>query len=111
VFVLTHHPREAIRFANGTEFRFVDGSPQEVLAMAQAAADGQDVRLGGGPSSIREFLQADLVDFMHLAVVPIVLGEGVSLWDGLAEVQERFTVETVTSPSGLTHQFWNRDRT
>ncbi|TCK20156.1 dihydrofolate reductase family protein [Pseudonocardia endophytica] len=108
VFVMTHHPRPQIDFADGTSFRFVGGTPQEVLRMAQDAADGQDVRLGGGPSSIRQFLEADLVDFMHLVVVPITLGRGVSLWEGLGDVADRFTVESITSPSGLTHQLWNR---
>ncbi len=108
VFVMTHHPRPSMEFANGTSFHFVDGSPAEVLRLAQEAADGGDVRIGGGPSTVRQFLQDDLIDFMHVAVVPITLGRGVSLWEGLAGLEERFVVETVTSPSGVTHQFWNR---
>jgi dihydrofolate reductase len=108
VFVMTHHPRPQIDFANGTSFRFVEGSAKEVLDMAREAAGGRDVRLGGGPSSIRQFLEADLVDVMHLVVVPITLGRGESLWTGLDGIEERFTVESVTSPSGLVHQFWNR---
>jgi dihydrofolate reductase len=110
VFVLTHHPRPAIEFDNGTSFRFVDATPEEALRLAREAADGGDVRIGGGPSTVRQFLRADLVDFMHLVIVPIVLGRGASLWDGLPGVQDRFTVETVASPSGITHQFWNRRR-
>ncbi|WP_245644581.1 dihydrofolate reductase family protein [Nocardioides jensenii] len=66
VFVLTHHPRPSIDFANGTSFRFVGGTPHEVLREAQAAADGLDVRIGGGPSTVRQFLAAGLIDFMHL---------------------------------------------
>jgi dihydrofolate reductase len=66
------------------------------------------VRIGGGPSTVNAFLQADLVDFMHLVVVPIVLGTGVRVWDGLAGLEERFSVESVTTGSGLTHQLWNR---
>jgi dihydrofolate reductase len=108
VFVLTHHPRPTIEFANGTDFRFVDATPQEALGLAQEAAKGGDVRIGGGPSTVRQFLQADLIDFMHLMVVPITLGRGVSLWDGTSGVDDRFTIETTTSPSGVTHQLWNR---
>jgi dihydrofolate reductase len=57
---------------------------------------------------VRQFLQADLIDFMHLVIVPITLGRGVSLWEGSSGVEDRFTVESVTSPSGLTHQLWNK---
>ncbi len=108
VFVMTHHERPPIEFANGTSFHFVSGSPKEVLRLAQGAADGRDVRLGGGPTTVRQFLQADLVDFMHLVIVPVVLGHGVALWDGLGDLRGRFVVESVATPSGLTHQFFNR---
>lgn len=109
---MSHHPHATIDFPNGTSFRFVDGTPHEVLRLALDAADGRDVRIGGGPSTVRQFLQADLVDFMHLIIVPITLGRGVSLWEGLGGTEDRFQVESVTSPSGLTHQFWNKtDRT
>jgi len=108
VFVMTHHARAPITFANGTSFHFVDGSPQDVLRMAQDAAGGRDVRLGGGPSTLRQFLAADLLDFLHLAVVPITLGGGAPLWQGLDGIEDRFSIESVSSPSGLTHQLWNR---
>lgn len=108
VFVLTHYPCESIEFANGTSFHFIDATPEEALRTAQEAAGGLDVRLGGGPTSVREFLRADLVDFLHVAIVPVVLGGGVRLWDDLAGLEERFTVETIGSASGLTHQLWNR---
>ncbi|MBN9800645.1 MULTISPECIES: dihydrofolate reductase family protein [Pseudonocardia] len=108
VFVMTHHPRPPIEFANGTSFHFVDGSAQEVLTVAQKAAGDLDVRLGGGPSTIRQFLDADLVDVMHVVILPIVLGRGLSPWEGLNGVEDRFTVESVASPSGRIHQFWNR---
>lgn len=111
VFVMTHHARPPIHFDNGTSFHFVDASPEEALEQARRAADGQDVRLGGGPSTIRQFLQADLVDFMHLVTVPLVLGSGVSLWEGLAGVHERFEIAFVAAPSGQVHQFWNRKTT
>jgi dihydrofolate reductase len=86
----------------------VDGPPHEVLRLAQEAAEGRDVRIGGGPSTVRQFLQADLVDFMHLVTVPITLGRGVSPWEGLSGIEDRFTVESVTSSSGLTHHLWNK---
>lgn len=111
VFVMTHYPRSPIEFANGTSFHFVDASPHDVLRLARQAANGRDVRLGGGPSTVRQFLEADLVDFLHLVIVPVILGSGVPLWKGLSDVEDRFTVETVTTPSGLTHQFWNRRAT
>ena len=108
VFVMTPHPRSPIEFANGTTFHFVDAPPREVLRLARQAANGHDVRLGGGPSTVRQCLEADLVDFLHLVVVPVVLGSGVSLWEGLGDVEDRFTVESIASPSGLVHQLWNR---
>ena len=58
---------------------------------------------------MRQFLQAGLVDFMHLVIVPVTLGRGVSLWEGSSGLEDRFTVESVTSPSGLTHQLWNKN--
>lgn len=108
VFVLSHHPHPTIEFPNGTVFNFVDATPQEALGLARQAAKGGDVRIGGGPSTVRQFLRADLIDFMHLMVVPITLGRGVSLWDGTSGVDDRFTIETTTSPSGVTHHLWNR---
>ncbi|WP_161896638.1 dihydrofolate reductase family protein [Gordonia spumicola] len=108
VVVLTHHARETLTFENGTSFHFVDASPADALALARELADGGDIRLGGGPSSVRQFLDADLVDFMHLVTVPIVLGSGVSIFDGGRDVHERFDIESVTTGSGVTHQFWNR---
>lgn len=110
VFVLTHYPRESLEFANGTSFHFVDASPQEALRLAQEAAGGADVRIGGGPSTVRAFLEADLVDFLHLAIVPVVLGTGVRIWDDLWGMEDRFNVETVSTSSGVTHQLWNRVR-
>jgi dihydrofolate reductase len=108
VFVLSHHPRPTIEFANGTSFHFVDGAPKDVLRRAQEAAGGLDVRIGGGPSTVRQFVQAGLVDFMHLVIVPITLGRGVSLWEGTSGVEADFTIESIGSPSGLIHQLWNR---
>src|SRR6184192_731828 len=103
VFVLTHHPRPSVQMNGGTTFDFLDASPAQALAQArQAAADG-DVRIGGGPSTIREFLAAGLIDYAHIVVVPIVLGRGERLWDGLEALEDRFQIEAVNSPSGVTH--------
>ncbi|MGH3654349.1 dihydrofolate reductase family protein [Glutamicibacter sp.] len=108
VFILTHYPRESIQFENGTSFHFVDAAPGQALSMAIQAADGLDVRIGGGPATVREFLEADLIDFLHVVIVPVVLGTGVRLWEGLSGAEQRFTVESIGSVSGLTHQLWNR---
>ena len=103
VFVLTHYPRPSIELDGGTTFHFIDASPAEALATAREAAGGLDVRIGGGPSTIRQFLAADLIDHIHIAVVPILLGRGEPLWTGLERIEQRFHVESVSSPSGVTH--------
>ncbi|MFW5468648.1 dihydrofolate reductase family protein [Knoellia sp. CPCC 206435] len=109
VFVLTYHPRPPLEMEGGTTFHFVDGTPEEVLAQARDAAGGLDVRIGGGPSTVRQFLAADLVDLMHVVLVPILLGRGVSLWEGLEGIESRFDIETVHSPtSGVTHLTFRR---
>ncbi|PYC69051.1 deaminase [Streptomyces tateyamensis] len=108
VFVLTHHPRPSIEMEGGTTFHFIDASPEEALRQARKAAGDLDVRIGGGPTVVREFLAGDLIDYLHLAVVPIVLGRGVRLWDGLEGLEERFVVESTTAPSGVTHLTFSR---
>ena len=108
VFVLTHHPRPSIEMEGGTTFHFIDASPEEALRRAREAAGGLDVRIGGGPSTVRQFLEADLIDHLHVVVVPIVLGRGVRLWDGLEGLERRFRVESVTTPSGVTHLTFTR---
>jgi dihydrofolate reductase len=107
-FILTHYPRPTIELEGGTSFRFLDASPSEALAVAQEAAGGLDVRIGGGPSTVREFLAADLIDYLHVVIVPIVIGSGVRLWDGLDRLEERFQVESITMPSGATHVTFSR---
>jgi dihydrofolate reductase len=108
VFVLTHHPRPSVEMAGGTTFHFVDATPQEALRRAREAAGDLDVRIGGGPATVRDFLAADLIDHLHVVVVPIVLGRGVRLWDGQEGLEERFGVEAVTAPSGVTHVTFTR---
>lgn len=108
VFVLTHHGRPSIEMDGGTTFHFIDASPADALEAARKAAGGLDIRIGGGPSTIRQFLAADLIDHMHIAIVPIVLGRGESAWDGLEGLEQRFEVESVSSPSGVTHLTFTR---
>jgi dihydrofolate reductase len=83
VYVLTSHPRGSIVMKGGTVFHFITGGIQAALDQAFAAAAGQDVRLGGGVATIRQFLQARLVDEMHLAIAPVLLGSGEHLLAGL----------------------------
>lgn len=83
VFVLTHHPRAPLKMAGGTEFFFVTEGIHAALKQAMAAAGGRDVRVGGGVATVRQYLQAGLIDELHLAVRPIVLGRGEHLWNGL----------------------------
>jgi dihydrofolate reductase/predicted enzyme related to lactoylglutathione lyase len=108
VFVLTHHLRPSIEMKGGTTFHFIDASPASALEAAREAAGGLDVRIGGGPATVRQFLAADLIDYMHIVLVPIVLGRGERLWDGFEGLEERFAVESVTSPAGVTHLTFTR---
>ncbi|MGK5685165.1 dihydrofolate reductase family protein [Actinoplanes sp. URMC 104] len=103
VLVLTHHPRPPLEMEGGTTFRFLDASPAEALEAAREAAQGKDVRIGGGPTVVRDFLAARLVDHAHIAVVPILLGRGVRLWDGLEGLESDYRIETIPSPGGVTH--------
>jgi dihydrofolate reductase len=109
VFVLTHHPRPSMEMEGGTVFHFVDATPQEALDLAREAAGDLDVRIGGGPTVVRDFLAADLIDTLHVVQVPILLGRGVRLWDGVEGVEERYDIEAVSSPSsGVTHLTFTR---
>jgi dihydrofolate reductase len=83
VFVLTHHARAPIEMKGGTVFRFVTEGIHAALQQARDAADGRDVRLGGGVSTIRQYLRAGLVDELHLAIAPVLLGAGEHLMDGI----------------------------
>jgi dihydrofolate reductase len=87
VFVLTHHARTSITMEGGTTFHFVTDGIHEALKRAVSAAKGQDVRLGGGVSTIRQYLRAGLVDEMHIAISPVLLGSGESLFAGLNLLQ------------------------
>lgn len=108
VVVLTHHPRPLLEMDGGTTFHFVDADPVSALAHARDLAGGLDVRIGGGVATLRQFLEADLVDLMHLVLVPILLGRGERLWDGFEGVEGRFEVEATPSPSGVVHLVFTR---
>ena len=106
VFVMTHHLRPSFTLSD-TTFHFVDDEPAVVLEKAREAADGKDVRLGGGAAIIRSFLDADLVDTLHVAVCDIELGAGSRLWERPTDLEDRFRHEVIPSPSGVTHHlFW-----
>jgi len=108
VFVLTHHLRPSFTLSD-TTFHFLDTTPHEALKQAKAAAAGRDVRIGGGVTTIREFLDADLIDDMHIAVAPCELGGGLRLWESPDELTDRFHLERVPRPSGVVHHFfWRR---
>lgn len=82
VFVLTHHARPSIEMEGGTTFHFVTGGIREALDLARAAANGMDVRIGGGASVIRQYLQEGLIDELHIAISPVLLGRGERLFEG-----------------------------
>ncbi|MEA5054244.1 MAG: SRPBCC domain-containing protein [Propionicimonas sp.] len=108
VIVLTHHPRPPLEMDGGTTFYFINATPVDALRQARELAGGLDVRIGGGVTTVRQFLQADLVDELHLAVAPVLLGGGERLWDGLEGLEQRFHIEPVASPSGVVHLTFSR---
>jgi dihydrofolate reductase len=108
VFVMTHHERPSFTLSD-TTFHFVGGDPASVLELAFEAANGKDVRLGGGATTIRQFLDAGLVDTLHVAVVPVELGAGSRLWRSPEELLDRYHCDVVPSSSGVVHHlFWRR---
>ena len=107
-YVLTHHSVAPMEMQGGTTFFFLDATPTEALEVARQAAGGLDIRIGGGPTVNRAFLADGLVDHLHVVQVPIVLGRGVRLWDGLEALEQQYRVEAVTTPSGVTHFTFTR---
>jgi len=108
VFVLTHTPRPDITMTGGTTFHFVSTSPEEVLDRALSAAGEKDVRIGGGPTVVRDYLSAGLVDRLHVAITPILLGSGIRLWDDLRGLESDYTVTSETAESGIIHVTFRR---
>lgn len=105
VFVLTHHARPPLKMQGGTEFRFVTEGIHAALQLASAAAGGRDVRLGGGAATVRQYLQAGLVDELHLAVSPVLLGSGEHLWQGLDLPALGYACEKTVAGERATHVF------
>ena len=83
VFILTHHARPSIPMDGGTTFHFVTGGIHETLDRAREAANGMDIRIGGGPNTIQQYLLAGLIDELHIAIAPVLLGRGERLFDGV----------------------------
>jgi len=103
VYVLTHHPRASLEMEGGTVFHFITGGIHEALRLARQAAAGKDVRVGGGAATIQQYLRAKLIDEMHLAIAPVLLGSGERLFAGVDLVALGYEcVERKESP-GATH--------
>jgi len=103
VFVLTSHPRDPITMDGGTTFYFVTDGIHAALRRATDAANGKDVRLGGGTATIRQYLQAGLVDEMHLAIAPILLGSGEHLLQGIDALKLGYRCTQHVPTPGATH--------
>lgn len=102
VFVLTHHPRASIAMEGGTTFHFVTEGIHAALQRAKEAANGQDVQLGGGTATIRQYLQAGLVDELHIAISPILLGSGEALFSNLNLPQLGYScTEHIQTPNAM----------
>ncbi|MFD2058932.1 dihydrofolate reductase family protein [Mesorhizobium calcicola] len=108
VFVLTHHKREPIVMEGGTTFHFVTDGIHSALEQAKAAADGKDVRVGGGVATIRQYLQEKLIDEMHLAIAPVLLGAGENLFAGLDMPKLGYQCAEQVATALATHVVINR---
>ena len=105
--MLTRRPRAPLTLGE-TTFHVMSGTPDEALASARQLAGDADLGIGGGPTVARRFLAAGLVDRIHTVIVPIVLGRGVHLWDGLEGLERYYEIESARTPSGVTHVIWTR---
>ncbi len=103
IFVLTHHARPPLEMEGGNVFHFVTGGVEDALDRARAAAGGKDIRIGGGVSTVRQYLELDLIDEMHLAVSPILLGRGEHLFAGIDLLAKGFTVTEQVATERATH--------
>jgi dihydrofolate reductase len=108
VFVLTHTPRPSLEMSGGTTFHFISAPPREAIDLALDVAHGKDVRIGGGPTVVREYLKAGLVDRLHVAIAPIILGSGIRLWDDLRGLDLGYDVTSETAESGTVHITFQR---
>jgi dihydrofolate reductase len=103
VFVLTNHPRPSITMDGGTVFHFVADDINTVLTRATEAADGKDIRLGGGVATIRQYLRATLIDEMHLAISPVLLGSGEHLLEGIDTLKLGYQCTEHVATANATH--------
>lgn len=102
-FILTHYPREPLVMEGGTTFHFITGGIEDALEKAKAAAGGKDVKIGGGVSTVRQYLQADLIDELHFAVSPVVLGKGEAMFTGIDLPALGFRVAEHVASEHATH--------
>jgi dihydrofolate reductase len=110
VFVLGREKREAFELRGGTSFTFVTDGIESALRQAFAAAKGRDVRIGGGANTVRQYLEAGLIDEMHLVQVPLLLGQGERIFEGLAGIEDRYECASFTHSAKVTHLLIMRKR-
>ena len=110
MFVLTHHAREPLACEGGTTFTFVTDGIESALEQARAAAAGKDVSLAGGAAAARQYLAADLVDEMEISLVPIFLGAGERLFEGLGTGKPKLVHTRTVAAPGVTHLRFERRR-
>jgi len=110
VFVLTHHARAPLVMEGGTTFHFVTDGIQAALERATEAANGKDIRVGGGVATIRQYLRAGLIDEMHLAISPVLLGSGEHLFEGIDLLQLGYQCSEHVSTPNATHVVLSRGR-
>jgi dihydrofolate reductase len=108
VFVLTHHPRAPIEMKGGTVFHFVTDGIEAALQRAREAAGGKDIRLGGGVGTVRQFLRAGLVDELHLAMAPVLLGTGENLFTDINLVELGYKRAEHVATASATHIVFKR---
>jgi dihydrofolate reductase len=109
VYVLTHHPRKSIEMEGGTTFHFVTEGIEEALKRARQAAGTKDIRIGGGVETIRQYLRASLIDELHLALSPVLLGSGEHLFAGLDLPALGYRITTHTASEAVQHVVLTRD--
>jgi dihydrofolate reductase len=103
VFVLTHERKGPLDMQGGTRFTFVDDGIESALKLAFAAAKGKDVRLAGGASTVRQYLKAGLIDELHLVQVPLLMGQGERIFEGLGGVEDRYECVEFTPSQAVSH--------